>query len=141
MLICSCYLRLARSKISCARVSRFLSPFVCSGLAAGRGGNFCADRGACRRSLLRQTSRRATKSSAKVVGLGRVELPTSPLSGVRSNQLSYRPRFDVEPESLLVPIGLSTRAFYRHCSSNLCWAPARTPALSFLIERNTLERR
>ena len=29
--------------------------------------------------------------SAKVVGLGRVELPTSPLSGVRSNQLSYRP--------------------------------------------------
>ena len=28
---------------------------------------------------------------AKVVGLGRFELPTSPLSGVRSNQLSYRP--------------------------------------------------
>ena len=28
---------------------------------------------------------------AKMVGLGRVELPTSPLSGVRSNQLSYRP--------------------------------------------------
>ena len=27
----------------------------------------------------------------KLVGLGRVELPTSPLSGVRSNQLSYRP--------------------------------------------------
>ena len=26
-----------------------------------------------------------------VVGLGRVELPTSPLSGVRSSQLSYRP--------------------------------------------------
>ena len=26
-----------------------------------------------------------------MVGLGRVELPTSPLSGVRSNQLSYRP--------------------------------------------------
>ena len=25
------------------------------------------------------------------MGLGRVELPTSPLSGVRSNQLSYRP--------------------------------------------------
>ena len=30
-------------------------------------------------------------SAAKMVGLGRVELPTSPLSGVRSNQLSYRP--------------------------------------------------
>ena len=27
----------------------------------------------------------------KLVGLGRVELPTSRLSGVRSNQLSYRP--------------------------------------------------
>ena len=27
----------------------------------------------------------------RMVGLGRVELPTSPLSGVRSNQLSYRP--------------------------------------------------
>ena len=26
-----------------------------------------------------------------VVGLGRLELPTSHLSGVRSNQLSYRP--------------------------------------------------
>ena len=30
--------------------------------------------------------------SAKVVGQGRFELPTSPLSGVRSNQLSYRPK-------------------------------------------------
>ncbi len=28
----------------------------------------------------------------KLVGLGRFELPTSPLSGVRSNQLSYRPK-------------------------------------------------
>ena len=28
----------------------------------------------------------------KVVGLGRFELPPSPLSGVRSNQLSYRPK-------------------------------------------------
>ena len=28
-----------------------------------------------------------------MVGLGRFELPTSPLSGVRSNQLSYRPEF------------------------------------------------
>ena len=26
-----------------------------------------------------------------MVGLGRLELPTSPLSGVRSNQLSYKP--------------------------------------------------
>ena len=28
----------------------------------------------------------------KMVGLGGLEPPTSPLSGVRSNQLSYRPR-------------------------------------------------
>jgi hypothetical protein len=27
-----------------------------------------------------------------MVGQGRLELPTSPLSGVRSNQLSYRPK-------------------------------------------------
>ena len=32
-----------------------------------------------------------------MVGLGGVEPPTSPLSGVRSNQLSYRPRF-VSPD-------------------------------------------
>ena len=31
------------------------------------------------------------KSWSDLVGLGRFELPTSPLSGVRSNQLSYRP--------------------------------------------------
>ena len=31
----------------------------------------------------------------KLVGLGRIELPTSPLSGVRSSQLSYRPKSTV----------------------------------------------
>ena len=32
-----------------------------------------------------------------LVGLGRFELPTSPLSGVRSNRLSYRPmRYDCQ---------------------------------------------
>ena len=31
------------------------------------------------------------RSLSFLVGLGRFELPTSPLSGVRSNQLSYRP--------------------------------------------------
>ena len=33
--------------------------------------------------------------TSKVVGLGGFEPPTSNLSGVRSNQLSYRPLFDV----------------------------------------------
>ena len=28
----------------------------------------------------------------RMVGLGKLEFPTSPLSGVRSNQLSYRPK-------------------------------------------------
>ena len=37
-------------------------------------------------------ARKALFSSVRaVVGLGRLELPTSPLSGVRSNHLSYRP--------------------------------------------------
>ena len=30
-------------------------------------------------------------NAARLVGLGRIELPTSPLSGVRSSHLSYRP--------------------------------------------------
>ena len=35
--------------------------------------------------------RTAGKKRGKLVGLGRLELPTSPLSGVRSSHLSYRP--------------------------------------------------
>ncbi len=35
----------------------------------------------------------AIKNPKSLVGLGRFELPTSRLSGVRSNQLSYRPIF------------------------------------------------
>src|SRR5579862_4291506 len=34
-----------------------------------------------------------------MVGLGRIELPTSPLSGVRSSQLSYRPKVLKRPEN------------------------------------------
>ena len=34
---------------------------------------------------------RSNSNCKIVVGLGRIELPTSPLSGVRSSQLSYRP--------------------------------------------------
>jgi hypothetical protein len=34
---------------------------------------------------------RSTLDPMDMVGLGGVEPPTSPLSGVRSNQLSYRP--------------------------------------------------
>ena len=50
-------------------------------------------------STLRLTFRRefrtghdeVLQTGQNLVGLGRFELPTSPLSGVRSNQLSYRP--------------------------------------------------
>ena len=38
-----------------------------------------------------------------VVGLGRFELPTSPLSGVRSNQLSYRPAKKMLASELVIP--------------------------------------
>ena len=36
-----------------------------------------------------------TYGELAMVGLGRFELPTSPLSGVRSNQLSYRPKISI----------------------------------------------
>ena len=42
------------------------------------------------------------------MGLGRFELPTSPLSGVRSNQLSYRPgcTFELHPGSPAASLAL-----------------------------------
>jgi hypothetical protein len=48
--------------------------------------------GPLRTLACKSRSRRWThKRAADLVGLGGVEPPTSPLSGVRSNQLSYRP--------------------------------------------------
>jgi hypothetical protein len=44
-----------------------------------------------RRSVLLHVRWQLSPSWAKLVGLGGFEPPTSPLSGVRSNQLSYRP--------------------------------------------------
>jgi hypothetical protein len=46
--------------------------------------------------------------SKEMVGLGRLELPTSPLSGVRSSHLSYRPSvyaadFIITGESSIAP--------------------------------------
>ena len=49
------------------------------------------------KQVLSQLSYSPTEGAAKMVGLGRVELPTSPLSGVRSNQLSYRPALRAPP--------------------------------------------
>ena len=62
--------------------------------------------------------------AAKMVGLGRVELPTSPLSGVRSNQLSYRP-------SVANHVGHSTWLLPRRPSRPKAWSPA---ALTILIQ-------
>ena len=53
--------------------------------------------GVCERFRKETTREPATRHSSRItchcslVGLGRVELPTSPLSGVRSSHLSYRP--------------------------------------------------
>ena len=49
----------------------------------------------------------------KLVGLGRFELPTSPLSGVRSNQLSYKPIFSVYLAVLGVEVLVHT-VMYKH---------------------------
>ncbi|CAN0449722.1 unnamed protein product, partial [Laminaria digitata] len=44
-----------------------------------------------------------TTSYAILVGLGGLEPPTSPLSGVRSNHLSYRPGFACPETSQVGP--------------------------------------
>ena len=43
------------------------------------------------RTLWKETASRSCEARSLVVGLARLELATSPLSGVRSNHLSYRP--------------------------------------------------
>src|SRR5689334_21802784 len=50
----------------------------------------------------------------KLVGLGGLEPPTSPLSGVRSNHLSYRPRSDPSMECRKLVRTPAKRG--RHCS-------------------------
>ena len=74
-------LRLASQKKSCVIV---LSE-------SDKGYPFCSDCsiGVPPHSLLCKV--RGSDELREMVGLGRFELPTSPLSGVRSNQLSYRP--------------------------------------------------
>ena len=52
---------------------------------------FYFNRGGSRGSIIHYATTLSTKSKMKLVGLGGFEPPTSPLSGVRSNQLSYRP--------------------------------------------------
>ena len=49
------------------------------------------------KQVLSQLSYSPMNCDGAMVGLGRFELPTSPLSGVRSNQLSYRPQLPPRP--------------------------------------------
>ena len=54
--------------------------------------------------------------SWNMVGLGRFELPTSPLSGVRSNQLSYRPKVGRSPPGTKRPNSRARRlSILIHC--------------------------
>ena len=69
------------------------------------------------------------------VGLGRFELPTSRLSGVRSNQLSYRPRtYDAtlerrtEPDKLVRLLNRFNRSAAAFRLARGCVAQ-RTPAV------------
>ena len=54
----------------------------------------------CQLSYTPSASLAAPPLAASLVGLGGFELPTSPLSGVRSNQLSYRPG-GLSPQNLV----------------------------------------
>ena len=54
-------------------------------------GTFSFGQARCCEAGFRPVSSAATPPKGKVVGLGGLEPPASPLSGVRSNHLSYRP--------------------------------------------------
>jgi hypothetical protein len=55
-------------------------------------------------------------AALNLVGLGRIELPTSPLSGVRSSQLSYRPG---PPRNCRVSLGRVAHGF--SCGAVQAW--------------------
>ena len=67
----------------------------------------------------------ATKNNAKLVGLGGFEPPTSPLSGVRSNQLSYRP--EGNRECLFSYLRVTTFSSFAQCKiksyQEVCFIP------------------
>ena len=87
-----------------------------------------ANRGVKSRRIACYASGFTTKSSGDLVGLGRFELPTSPLSGVRSNQLSYRP--------ILTCLCLPWTALF--CSfSRSCAISTLPPSLTKRLARTT----
>ncbi len=62
----------------------------------------------------------AASAATAMVGLGGLEPPTSPLSGVRSNHLSYRPHASSPGRTAAAPDGTGRP---RQCA----WAPTRRP--------------
>ena len=71
-----------------------------------------------------------------VVGLGRFELPTSPLSGVRSNQLSYRPQSGTCAERI-GPTWLVSSRPIKGFEDQVEHAQAATPLVTIDIEITT----
>ena len=67
--------------------------------------SFCASAFTCSKCPSIFNCQRSNSNCKILVGLGRIELPTSPLSGVRSSQLSYR------------PVGLSAPSRSRLCQA------------------------
>ena len=69
----------------------------------------------------------------EVVGLSRLELPTSPLSGVRSNQLSYRPELNLLCPAQAICVGTHAEALPRVLSKEVIQpqVPLRLPCYDF----------
>jgi hypothetical protein len=74
-----------------------LAKQVLSQLSYGPGWTFVAGKAREGEVGEKPMSLSATPPGAKVVGLGGLEPPASPLSGVRSNHLSYRPSVAIAP--------------------------------------------
>ena len=82
-----------------------MAPFLMLNLKEGKA------RGCEAYTSMRVPEQRSHRSN--LVGLSRLELPTSPLSGVRSNQLSYRP---VTLFTVLYRAGRDLTAYVRWCA-------------------------
>ena len=84
----------------------------------------------------------------KMVGLGRLELPTSRLSSARSNQLSYKPELYARPASFAGRLVLEEEretktAVVPHDRPDwpLCSKSSDKRKLALLLEGTSLERR
>ena len=73
----------------------------------------------------------ATTSSEILVGLGGLEPPTSPLSGVRSNHLSYRPNYHC------ILLRLDCVAALAQSVTYLMYAPFFTPSAPCQSQQST----